>query len=137
MEFDELLTEKTNGQILRAKTQTYQSAEKCSKYFLNLEKKRAVTNTIKRLCPDPDSPIEITNTQTITNEIKKFYSSLYSTSTSETTDTCLRYLDGVELPTLTDQEIVFLNRPITLEDLKNSIKNSKNGKSPGSDNLTR
>ena len=39
MEFDELLTEKTNGQILRAKTKDYQSAEKCSKYFLNLEKK--------------------------------------------------------------------------------------------------
>ena len=38
-EYDQMLTEITNGHILRSKTVNYQSAEKHSKYFLNLEKK--------------------------------------------------------------------------------------------------
>ena len=137
IEYDELLTEKTNGHILRAKTKDFQSAEKCSKYFLNLEKKRAINNTLKRLCIDSENPTEITHTQTITNEIKKFYSNLYSTRTDETSETCSRFLDEIDFPTLSIQENNFLNQTITIDNLKKAIKNSKNGKSPGSDGLTR
>ena len=38
-EYDQITTEITNGQILRSKTVNYQSSEKHSKYFFNLEKK--------------------------------------------------------------------------------------------------
>ena len=38
-EYDQMLTEITNGHVLRTKTVNYQSAEKHSKYFLNLEKR--------------------------------------------------------------------------------------------------
>ena len=72
------------------------------KILFKFRKKRAINNTLKRLCLDPENPIEITHAQTITNEIKKFYSNLYSTRTDETTETCLRYLDEVDFPTLSD-----------------------------------
>ena len=40
-EYDQIITETTHGQILRSKTINYQSSEKHSKYFLNLEKKKS------------------------------------------------------------------------------------------------
>ena len=39
LEFEALMDEKTNGYILRSKTQWYQDGEKSSQFFLNLEKK--------------------------------------------------------------------------------------------------
>ena len=71
-EYDLLQKEITIGHILRTKTVDYQSSEKHSKYFLNLEKKRAINSTIKRLCINADNEVETTNKQTIMNEIKNF-----------------------------------------------------------------
>ena len=41
------------------------------------------------------------------------------------------------MPMLSIEENNFLNTPITVQDLFESIKKSDNGKSPGSDGLTR
>ena len=41
------------------------------------------------------------------------------------------------MPNLSLEQIDFLNNPITVQDLYESIKKSDNGKSPGSDGLTR
>ena len=87
--------------------------------------------TIKRLCVDGDNEIETRNKQTIIDEIRNFYKKLYSTATDETPESCSQFLENINLPTLTAQEINFLNQPITKEDLKASIKKSKNGKSQG------
>ena len=59
--FDTIINEKTNGHILRSKTQIYQDGEKSSKFFLNLEEKKAEQNIIKTLCLNPSNPNEITN----------------------------------------------------------------------------
>ena len=53
------MDEKTNGYILRSKTNWYENGEKSSKFFLNLEKKRAIQNTIKVLLDDTvDCPVK-------------------------------------------------------------------------------
>ena len=135
-EYDQILREITIGHILRTKTVDYQSSEKHSKYFLNLEKNRAINSTIRRLCINPENEIETTNKQTIMNEIKNFYKNLYSTVISEA-DSCTQFFNNITLPTLTADENNILNQPISMDDLKASIKKSKNGKSPGSDGLTR
>ncbi len=84
---------------------------------------------------DEDNETETTNKQTIINEIKKFYKNLYSLN--ESPESCTQFLENLHLPTLSAEEVSFLNQAITVEDLKASIKKSKNGKSPGSDGLTR
>ena len=38
--FDTIIHEKTNGHILRSKTQIYQDGEKSTKFFLNLEEEK-------------------------------------------------------------------------------------------------
>ena len=86
---------------------------------------------------DPGNEVEITNKQTIISEIKKFYMNLYTSVSDEPPVACSQFLENVDLPTLSPEEIDFLNQPVTKDDLKASIKKSKNGKSPGSDGLTR
>ena len=66
------MNEKTNGHILRSKTENYQYGEKSSKFFLN-EKKEAIQNTIKWLASDPNNLESVTYSQTeIIQEIKDF-----------------------------------------------------------------
>ena len=47
LEFETLMDEKTNGHIIRSKVEWYEKGEKSSKFFLSLEKKKGVQNTIK------------------------------------------------------------------------------------------
>ena len=62
--FELIKNEKTNGHILRSKTENYQYGEKSSKFFLNLEKKAAIQNTIKSLASDPNNLESVTYSQT-------------------------------------------------------------------------
>ena len=138
LEFEALMDEKTNGYILRSKTQWYQDGEKSSQFFLNLEKKRGVQNTISVLCNEgedgtPESPIK--NQQKISKCIKKFYSNLFKRTSSKTFDSCKQFLQNINLPCITQTQKDFLNRPLTLRELELSIKNSQNGKSPGMTDL--
>ena len=128
LEFEALMDEKTNGYILRSKTQWYQDGEKSSQFFLNLEKKRGVQNTISVLCNEgedgtPESPIK--NQQKISKCIKKFYSNLFKRTSSKTFDSCKQFLQNINLPCITQTQKDFLNRPLTLRELELSI-NTKN-----------
>ena len=51
-------------------------------------------------------------------------------------DECELFLSNLNMPFLSLEQINFLNIPITVQDLLESIKKSDNGKSPGSDGLT-
>ena len=62
-----MLNEKTNGSILRSKTTIFEQNEKSSKYFLILEKKNAVQNTIKLLLENSNEQNEITDPKQIAN----------------------------------------------------------------------
>ena len=51
-ELENLYNEKIEGQILRSKVQWYEDGEKSSKFFLNLEKKKGIQNTVRTLISD-------------------------------------------------------------------------------------
>ena len=92
---------------------------------------------MQRICIDSENSVEITQKEKILCEIKKFYKKLYSKATKVSVETCDQFLGNIDLPILSVEEIDFLNTPITIQDLFESIKKSDNGKSPGSDGLTR
>ena len=136
-EYDLIQTQILDGQILRSKCQFYESGEKPTKFFLNLEKKRAKTTTLQRLCIDPENSIETTQNEKILQEIKTFYTNIYAKATDKSVEECELFLCNFNMSTLSIEQINFLNIPITVQDLLESIKKSDNGKSPGSDGLTR
>ena len=107
---------------------------------MNLEK-RGVQNTIRVLLPEsvntdvPQIPIKCQ--QKITSGIKDYYTNLFKRTSSKSSDSCKQFLLNLNLPSLTQEQKYFLNKPLTLSELEFSIKNSQNGKSPGNDGLTR
>ena len=80
----------------------------------------------------------VTYSQTeIIQEIKDFYTKLFKRTSTKSSDSCTEFLNNLNLPRITQQHKDFFNKPLTLAELENSIKNSQNGKSPGNDGLTR
>ena len=135
-EYQNILDEKMNGQILRSKVQNYQFGEKSSKFFLSLEKRTAKLNTLTMVCKE-DSDDILYSSGEINKEIKNYFSSLFKRKSSRTKQECKQFLETKNFPKLNENHLEMLNTPITIEDLKMAIKNSQSGKSPGSDGLTR
>ena len=73
---DNLIETRTKGAILRSKCDWYENGEKSSKFFLNLEKRKAVNGTVKKLIQPNNS--EISNSKEILAELHNFYSNLFT-----------------------------------------------------------
>ena len=65
-----------NGAILRSKVRWYEEGEKCSKYFLSLEKRNKTSSCIRKLLTEDGQ--EITNPEHIRKLTKSFYENLYT-----------------------------------------------------------
>ena len=72
---DKIYQEKTNGIRIRSKCNWYEHGEKSSKFFLNLEKSRAVQNQIRNVLIDN---IEINNQKDINKELYLYYKNLFN-----------------------------------------------------------
>ena len=75
-ELYEYESEICRGAILRSKAQWANESDKCTKYFLQLEKARQESNTMKELVDD--ERIKHSNVDSIMNMQYHFYSKLYS-----------------------------------------------------------
>ena len=72
---DKIYQEKTNGIRIRSKCNWYEHGEKSSKFFLNLEKSRAVQNQIRNVLIDN---IEINNQKDINKKLYLYYKNLFN-----------------------------------------------------------
>ena len=82
-----------NGAILQSKVQWYEEGEKCSKYFLSLEKHNKKSSCIRKLLTE-DGQV-ITNPEHIRKEIESFYENLYTKRSLKTEKECLEYLSRI------------------------------------------
>ncbi len=89
---------KTAGYILRSKIKWYEEGEKSTKFFLNLEKKKAIQNTIQTLVVDSQT---ITDSKAISDSIKIFYKRLFE---KRAVTNCNQFLNDLGLPTLNESE---------------------------------
>lgn len=139
IELENFLNEKTKGQILRSKVNWYEHSEKNSKFFLNLEKRNGSQNTIKLLAnnDNPEHEQIETNPKDILINIKKFFANLFERKSNKSFEQCQSFLRDMTLPLVTEQQNEILKKPLSIDELENSIKNSDNGKSPGNDGLPR
>ena len=118
-------------QVLHAKAQWVEEGERCSKYFLNLAKKRKQDTTIHALTVSPTKTV--TTSAEIVQETKAYYQTLYTASpVSENLQNILL----AKLPSaLTPARAASCDGPITAKELKNATHNSNRNKSPGCDGL--
>ena len=125
----ELQKAKTQGAILRSKATWAMQSELPTKYFLNLEKKRALSKTFFRV--DTDEGEIVTSETGVLNEIKKFYKTLY-TSGGEID---YSYLDTFDIPIISEETKKYLDRPLEEKEVSLALSQLNNGKSPGVDGL--
>ena len=130
-ELDEIIKEHTRGILLRAKAEWIEGAEKNTKYFSNLEKKRSENKTIKRLS---NNFREVTNPKEVLEEINLFYKRLYSKDSTVQNDDI--FLTGKSKSVLNEEEKGSCEGFITELECSNALKEMNNGKSPGSDGIT-
>ena len=64
----------TEGMIIRSRVKWYEDGEKCTKYFLNLEKGNKIKSSVRKL---EIRDKEITNPKTIMSEIKNYFVNKY------------------------------------------------------------
>ena len=81
----------------------YEHGEKSFKYFLNLEKRNKSKSQIRKILSS-DNDREYTDPEEIMNELKAFYSSLYTRRSTKSESECLSYLRTVNIPKLTESE---------------------------------
>lgn len=125
--------EKCKGAILRSKAFWATENDKCTKYFLNLEKHKQECNSIKELF-DSENNIVVSETERLLDLQYKFYNKLYSC-----VDTNVEAMDILleNVPIKVnenDQELC--DSDISLDEISQALFKMAKNKSPGSDGLT-
>ena len=128
--------ERAKGAQIRARCQDINEGEKCSKYFLSLEKNRSDNNLIKRL--QTSSGTYVHGETAIVEEIASQFEMKYNNvnlSKAEMSNLFDDYIADVKLPSLDDNEKQRCDRQVTEEELKSAVKEMKKDSAPGKDGL--
>ena len=112
----------------------YEHGEKSSKFFLNLEKQRAVNGLLKKVIVNDR---EISTPLELNREIYEFYQKLFKKSVFKATDEILQFLEVIEIPKISNDQFLICEKEISENDLFLSLKGIENNKSPGNDGLTK
>ncbi len=123
--------DKVNGQIIRSKVQWHEEGERSTKYFLGLEKSRAVKKHAQKLMVNNGRII--TNPEEILAAQAKFYETLYSQRSCGNEPGYEHFFDHVE--TLSDTDKANCEGLITIGECEQVLKSFKNNKSPGNDGI--
>jgi hypothetical protein len=128
--------ETTNNIIFRSKSKYIEDGEKNTKFFLNLEKK----NYLNRLISSLDINGTLTSDpQKIAIEQTNFYQALYQEKLSPNSHTYTEseniFFNNIEHPVLNSIQCNFCENDLNEAEILRSLKELKNGKTPGTDGL--
>ena len=128
-EINEHIAHVTEGARIRSKAKYYEEGERCTKYFLSLEKIHASNKSIKVL--NCDDGMVTRDQNKILKEQAKFYKKLY------TKDPKIMFaMTNQTEQILNEQQKQDVDRPFEYEDFLNALKLMAHEKSPGIDGLT-
>ena len=131
-----LQIDKTRGAQVRARIKWIEEGERNTKYFCNLEKNRGTKKVMTRLRTTTG---EVTTNQSeILQEQVTYYKNLYNQSPTveDTEDATRRFMQNVNMPTLTENEAEYCEGHVTLEETSAALRQMKNGSAPGYDGIT-
>ena len=67
---------------------------------------------------------------------KNFYENLFKRKSTKTSADCAAFLSDITLPSISEANLAFCDRDLSIEELSNSLDSMKTGKTPGNDGLT-
>ena len=133
LELEQIREHRLKGALVRSRWQKNSLGEKPSKFFLNLENKNFVSKHIREL--KTNSKV-IQQPEEILEEMRLFYEKLYTEQDNiDIEDTSLSPIKE-KVKKLNEYEKENLEKEISMEELGNIVKQSKNNKSPGPDGFS-
>ena len=133
-QLDAIYEEKAKGIKITCKCNWYELGEKSTKFFLNLEKHRAIQSQIHSVIINQD---EIADKDEINKQIVSFYQSLFSRKVENQTDKIEACLELMPLPKLTNEQTLSCEGIISEDEVFMSLKSIENNKSPGNNALSK
>ena len=127
---EDLRKPKIQGFITRSRVKWFEEGEKCTKYFLSLEKRNAIRNTIQSIKIDGHI---VTDKEKI---LQHFSENLKKKYTKGHVDAPHAYLEHGIFDRLSDEERETLEETISIDELKTALMGMKKGKTPGSNGFT-
>ena len=134
-EKEDILQYRLEGSKIRARAKWYQSGDKNSSYFLNLEKRNYVKKN-RFVLKDNEGSL-ITDNREILTEQDSFFKDLFESkhSDQEINNNFFDFIQGVNLPKLTEQEANTFEEDINMSEIYAAVVNLKKDKVPGNDGL--
>ena len=129
--------EKAEAAKLRSKVQWIEDGEKCTSYFLGLEKHRAVSNTVFRI--KNNEGIEIIKETEIVEVFANHFGNVYNNkinNNEEIENNMNKFLENVTLKKIKDIDCAEIDKEISIEELKLSLNTLNKKSSPGYDGFT-
>ena len=128
----ELRQNDLQGHLIRSRTQWIIEGERPTKYFCALEHRNYIEKTIKSL-KRKDGTYMI-NQEEILKEIRKFYAELFASKECLLQDFDLpELLKGQQIEKLSSKEALSIEGHLTVAELSQALKKTKNNKTPGLD----
>uniref|UniRef100_A0A670HXI2 Reverse transcriptase domain-containing protein n=1 Tax=Podarcis muralis TaxID=64176 RepID=A0A670HXI2_PODMU len=133
-QYSTLINQEVEWGIKTMKQKYFESANKTGKLLawqLRKRKKQSVINKIKLEDQTIEDPTEIKG------KFLQFYEALFKKKEDEDINEIGRYLDRNGGGQLTEEDETLLNEPITVEEVRYTIKKMKPGKAPGPDGFSQ
>ncbi|VDI42306.1 Hypothetical predicted protein [Mytilus galloprovincialis] len=124
--------QKCKGAILRSKAFWATESDKCTKYFLQMEKQKQESHCIKELLNENNE--SVTNTEGILDTQYDFYNKLYS-SVKTDDEVMKEFLKNVNTK-INQEDVDLCDNDITVKEIEFALQKMARNKSPGSDGLT-
>ena len=130
---EDLVQHEAHGIQIRSRATYIEDNEKCSKYFMQLEKRNYLQKGIRVLQTDNGV---IREQKDILKEQVTYYKNLYSTRNSNVCNVGKCSFFDTEFPQLGENDKETCDGEVTIEELGYALKQLSNNKSPGSDGFT-
>ena len=124
---------KIQGLITRSRVRWYDEGEKCSKFFLSLEKGNGKRKSIQML---RDNGQILSKKKDIISRFTQHISKRYNANASDNNSSAEEYLKNNIKNKLSGEQKQKLEEPISMLELTAALKSMKKGKSPGSNGFT-
>ena len=134
VELENIYDKKAEGAEIRSKYEWYQHEGKPAKFFLSLQKQKAINTTARHLIDDTK---DITDLKEIKACICKFYKNLFKKNVSKSDSEKESFLNSISVPNLSSERFDICESEITEKDLITAFKSMPNGKSKGHDGQTK
>ena len=134
MEMEIYAVQEAKGTHTRAQAKFIEEGEKNTRYFLSLEIAQSNVKIMDRI-KKGDSQVT-TNQQEIIKEQVRFHSDRYRKTVDFQEPSAQAFLDGTDIPQLSDEQKTSTEGALTEEELTRALKRMKNGSSPGLDGIT-